>query len=69
MQLSDEVEDLIKNKEQSLVNDKKLTGLLKSINDLSKQGLLKKQTYSIPSVDTIGKRLYESIVSKKNPPR
>ncbi len=54
--------------QKKIEKDQKLKDLTAFLQDMEKQGLVKKQTYTIPPVDTIGKRLFESSIPKAQDP-
>ena len=60
--ISDEVKRAVENEEKRLQADKKYRELETFYQEMKSIGAIKSSSYSLPPLDTIGKRLHESSV-------
>lgn len=59
MSIYENVIGVLKEKEKTYENNPDYRKLFERYQDLLKRGLIKKQEYEIPPIDTIGKRQYQ----------
>ena len=64
-QITKELSKVISKESLKVLDTKKNKDFLKLLKELKESGLVKKQEYVLPLVDTIGKSIYSSINRKK----
>lgn len=60
MSIEKRVKEIIEKKEKNMKNDKQYQEFMGRYLRMLEQGLVKKQQYEIPPIDTIGKRLCQT---------
>lgn len=58
METVDEVQKVLAEKEQNFAADPEFLRLREFYEDMKRKGLVKKQEYSVPPLDTAGQQLY-----------
>lgn len=61
MTIVEQVKDAIKQGEQTFANDPDFAQLQKFYEDMQRKGLVRKQGYSLPQLDTVGRTIYHRI--------
>jgi len=64
MSISNEVKKVVKS-EKEKIPDNKTEKLNEYYEHVKKLGIVKKQEYNIPPIDTVGRRLYEQYVFRE----
>jgi len=60
MPITEEIKTILKDKQEEMEKKPDYRKFVDKYNDLIERGIIKKQKYEIPPIDTIGARLYQN---------
>lgn len=60
METTNKLEKVLIEKEREFASDPEFVRLREFYEEMKRQGLAKKQEYSLPPLDTVGQRLYQA---------
>lgn len=66
METSKKVKELLMTKGEGLVNTQKVNDMNTKIKALEKKGLVKRQNYTLPQIDTVGSDINQHKTKNKN---
>ncbi|MCD4736582.1 MAG: hypothetical protein K8R53_11100 [Bacteroidales bacterium] len=58
--ITDKIKEVSENNLDKFCNDRKFQEFKTYLREMKSKGLIKPETYNLPPLDTVGKRLYQS---------